>query len=259
MTVLSNVDIEKKIKTRGILANYKKDNIGPCCYELRMGDVYYDLTESNKRIELSYNQDVIIKPGHLVVLITAEDVNIPNDMTARVISKGSLFSIGLTPVCTNVDPGFDGKMGIVTQNISNKYIAIPKNEALAKIDFSMLSCETTKPYKGQHGFQTQVWPIKEHFQKTYNEIKSDPRVESEIKEASKIIPKSTANMINRMIKYQKRTNVSLIILLIVNIGVMAALQQDWFNVYVSFGISIIAGIITTLYVNNISEVNDNGH
>ncbi|TOM06176.1 hypothetical protein CGH84_24500, partial [Vibrio parahaemolyticus] len=69
-----------------------------------MGNVYYDLTEDNKRIELNYNEEVIIKPGHLVVLISLEELNLPLDLMARVISKGSLFSIGLTPICTNVDP-----------------------------------------------------------------------------------------------------------------------------------------------------------
>jgi hypothetical protein len=45
-------------------------NVGAAYYELQMGNVFYDLTENDKPIELKYNEKVIIKPGHRVVLIT---------------------------------------------------------------------------------------------------------------------------------------------------------------------------------------------
>jgi dCTP deaminase len=66
------------------------------------------------------------------VLITAEDLAIPDDILVRVVSKGSLFSIGLSPVATYADPGFTGNLGIVTENISDKYVELPQGEAIAK-------------------------------------------------------------------------------------------------------------------------------
>src|SRR5207253_2325448 len=138
--------------------------VGPACYELRMGAIYYDLTEGDKRIDASANKNVLVKPGHRVVLITQEELEIPNNIIARVTSKGSFFSVGLSPVSTYADPGFTGNLGVVTQNLSDKYIEIPIGEPIAKVDFSLLSNAAKKPYQGQHGFQTQIWPIKHQLQ-----------------------------------------------------------------------------------------------
>ncbi|MEZ8957810.1 hypothetical protein AB6E94_10360 [Vibrio lentus] len=257
--VLSNIDIENRIKKDQLIKNVKTQNIGAACYELRMGDVYYDLTEGNKVINLRFNDEVIIKPGHRVVLITHEELNIPLDIMARVISKGSLFSIGLTPICTNVDPGFGGNLGLVMQNISDKYITLPKNESLAKIDFSLLTTPSNKPYIGQHGFQTNVWPIKEQLQKQHFQVKSDKRVDSEEIEANRIIPASTANAINKMIKYQRRNNLVMIAFILVNICLISAINEDLIGVALSFGINIVSSLFMLYVSSRIDEVPNNGH
>ena len=112
-----------------------------------MGHVYYDLTEADRRIEVGDSDKILIKPGHRVVLITLEELVVPPDIIARVVSKGSLFSIGLSPVCTYADPGFHGNLGIVTQNISDKYIELPIGEPIAKVDFSKLKKRLIDPIK----------------------------------------------------------------------------------------------------------------
>jgi dCTP deaminase len=65
------------------------------------------------------------QPGHRVVLITHEELEIPPNIIARIINKGSLFSIGLSPVCTYADPGFTGNLGVVTPNTSSWRSASP--------------------------------------------------------------------------------------------------------------------------------------
>lgn len=74
-----------------------------------MGNVYYDLTEGDQPIAIAAGQDILIKPGHRVVLITHEELAVPDDVLARVVSKGSLFSIGLSTVATYADPGSPGR------------------------------------------------------------------------------------------------------------------------------------------------------
>lgn len=246
MSILSDKEIKEKIKFDRLIENSIEDNVGPSFYELRMGDVYYDLTEDNKRIELKNDQDVIIKPGHLVVLITKEKINIPDDLLGRIVSKGSLFSIGLSPACTNADPGFQGNMGIVTQNSSNKYIKIPQGESIAKIDFNELTTKAEKPYRGQHGYHTQIWPIKKQMQSEHAEVKTDIRIESELNEAYKILPNSTSQVIRKLIKYQRFNTFCMISLIILNTGLIAALNQHWIETSTSFVISVLAGLFTLL-------------
>jgi NTP pyrophosphatase (non-canonical NTP hydrolase) len=151
-----------------------------------MGDVYYDLTEGEKRWEVPPGGTVLIKPGHRVVLITHERLALDDKVFARIVSKGSLFSVGLSAVATYADPGFHGRIGIVTQNISHTYILLPKLERIAKVDFTILETPAKRPYQGQHGFETEIWPIKHQLQKTREQLGDDPRLGGPARVASQV-------------------------------------------------------------------------
>src|SRR6185369_4345967 len=119
MTTLTDNEIAVEMNAGRLVKNGNTNQLAGACYVLRLGNIYYDLTESDKPIPVKQGESVLIKPGHRVVLITLEELELPADIFARVVSKGSLFSIGLSPVATYADPGFQGNLGIVTQNISD--------------------------------------------------------------------------------------------------------------------------------------------
>jgi deoxycytidine triphosphate deaminase len=176
MKTLADHEIEAAIVRGELILDADPEGCKGACYELRMGDVYYDLTEDEKRWTVPPGGTVLIKPGHRVVLITHERLKLDARVFARIVSKGSLFSIGLSAVATYADPGFHGRIGIVTQNISDKYIVLPELEHIAKVDFTILETPAKRPYRGQHGFETEIWPIKHHLQKTREELADDPRL-----------------------------------------------------------------------------------
>lgn len=241
MTTLSDNEIRSRLAARELIVDGDESQVGPACYELRMGSIYYDLTESGGRIDASKSGNILIKPGHRVVLITQEQLCIPKDMIARVTSKGSLFSIGLSPVCTYADPGFSGNLGLVTQNLSDKYIEIPIGEPVAKVDFSLLSGPVGNPYCGQHGFHTQIWPIKSHLQKSYEDVKLDPRVDSEEAESFRILPVATARAIRHLQVRQRRVDFAILAAIIINTLTLA------------FAIGDPAGVATAIVVNLVSS------
>jgi dCTP deaminase len=251
MSILSNQTIIDLIDTQGLVSNLDRENVGSAYYELRMGNVYYDLTENSQRIELKHGQKVIIKPGHKVVLITEEVLKIPNNIIGRIISKGSFFSIGLSPVSTNADPGFQGNLGLVTQNFSNSYIEIPQKEGIGKIDFSLLDMDTTKPYVGQHGFQSKIWPIKSHLQKKHSDVSNDERVFSQRKEANLILPKVISDSIEKMESNQKKINNGLAFFIILNIFLIVSVQGDFFEPMLAFCINIFSSIFIGIYMQRI--------
>jgi deoxycytidine triphosphate deaminase len=176
MKTLADHEIADAIARNELVLDADPEGCKGACYELRMGDVYYDLTEDEKRWSVPPGGDVLIKPGHRVVLITHERLALSDRVFARIVSKGSLFSVGLSAVATYADPGFHGRIGIVTQNISDKYIVLPLLERIAKVDFTILETSASNPYKGQHGFETKIWPILKHLQKTREELAGDPRL-----------------------------------------------------------------------------------
>lgn len=198
MNTLNNIELAKEIKSGNLLFKTEKKMLEGASYQLRLGNVYYDLSEDGKRFELLEDQTVIIKPGHRVVLITLEEFSVPPNFVARIVSKGSLFSIGLSAVATYADPGFCGNLGIVTQNVSNKYLELSQGMPIAKVEFTQLSSEATKVYNGQHGFQSGIWPLKDHLQKSYCDIANDPRVLSEHEEALALLPEATRMIIKRL-------------------------------------------------------------
>ncbi len=74
MTTLSDGDLVKLINKGRLIKNADPDLCVGASYELRLSDVYYDLTESDKPIQVAAGESVLIKPGHHVVLITQEDL-----------------------------------------------------------------------------------------------------------------------------------------------------------------------------------------
>lgn len=222
MATLTDVEIDEEARAGRLIASgFAQSNVHQACYELRMSDVYYDLTEGNKRVQLRPGQKVLIKPLHRVVLITKEELAVPHNIVARIISKGSLFSVGLLPVSTYADPGFQGQIGIVTQNVSDKFIELPAGESIAKIEFSRLSGTVREPYRGQHGFGTQIWPIKTHLQRSYSEISGDSRVDDEITEAYRVTPSATVELMKFLYRRQNWLIGVALMSLISNVVVLA--------------------------------------
>lgn len=244
VTTLSDKEIAVEIEAQKLIRNADPAMIEGACYQLRMGTVYYDLSEGGKRIALAQGQAVLIKPGHRVALITAEELAVPTDVLARVVSKGSLFSVGLSPVATYADPGFTGNMGIVTQNISDKYIELPQLEPLAKVDFTKLSSAASKPYQGQHGFQLGIWPIKAHLQKQHSEVADDPRVFSEKDEALALLPVATRTIIHRIERSQFWTDLGILAALCINAATLFFIGSKFMdNIYGIIGNLIATGLI----------------
>jgi dCTP deaminase len=248
MTTLSDSAIRNLMSTGGLISNGQITQVGPACYELRLGDVYYDLTESDKPIDATKHGNVLIKPGHRVVLITQEELNIPHNLLARITSKGSLFSIGLSPVSTYADPGFIGNIGIVTQNTSDKYIILPIGESIAKIDFSNLTGNVATPYQGQHGFKTKIWPIKHQLQKSFEEISGDNRVSSEEVESFKILPRVTANALRSIQSKQRKIHWAILTGMLVNTLVLAAVSTKYFEPIVSVATNLISTVIGGVFI-----------
>lgn len=198
MTTLTDTDIAAEMTHGRLIKSGDIGQLAGACYELRLGNVYYDLTETDHPITLAQGEDILIKPGHRVVLITHEELDVPDDILARIVSKGSLFSVGLSPVATYADPGFSGQIGIVTQNVSDKYILLPQLEPIAKADFTRLTGTVNQPYRGQHGFRTQIWPIKHQLQKAHAQIAHDPRVKTEKEEGYLLLPQATASILRKL-------------------------------------------------------------
>lgn len=233
---------------RLIVDSFSESQVKQTCYELRAGSTYYDFSNGGERIDLApETPEILIKPYQLVVVITMEELQIPADMVGHVLSKGSLFSLGIHPVNTFADAGFFGRMGIVLFNSTGNYIKLPAGTSIAKIQFNQLSSAVERPYAGQHGYQTQIWPVPTQFLMTTEEARTDPRVASPVEEIERAFGHDLGAVAVRIFKYERLllfaiiayTFLSLVIIL------LAEAQGERLSTLTAFILGLITNLVTS--------------
>lgn len=149
--------------TKGLLIceGFDPTQVKQSCYELRVGKIAYFLSrpETERKQVINEERPLIIRPSEVVTIITLEKISLPEFILGRIISKGQLFSIGLSPVITYADPGFEGNLGITFINHSKKNIQFRTSESISKIEFERLGKPVKLPYKGRHNYAADLWPI----------------------------------------------------------------------------------------------------
>ena len=120
--------------------------------------------------------------------------------------------------------------------------------SIAKVDFARLSKPVDHPYQGQHGYQTEIWPIKHHLQKTYTEVSRDPRVDSEKVEAYKLLPQATADMLRGMEKRQRLIDVAIIAAVFINAALLCVISTKLVDTMVGIISNLIASAIVATIV-----------
>lgn len=226
--------------------SFESNRIKQACYELRCGDVYYDLANGNKRCVIESGNNLLLKPKQTLVVITMESLRLPADVLGRILTKGVLFSIGILPVNTYADPGFSGRLGIVLHNLSNDYLRITPGDAIAKIEFSRLHAPVSRPYSGQHGYQTEIWPIRADMILSKADIKCDPRIGSPDEELEYAYGTDLARVIKRVFGYERRLLLFAgiyFLFMIILIGLMSG--TNWISNTAAIIIGVGSNILTS--------------
>lgn len=173
-----------------IVKGFDPAQVQQTCYELRVGDTAYFLSREETRRKTKISKDpeegvIILRPRDVVTIITLEEVDLPAFVVGRVFTKGSLFSVGINPVVTYIDPGFAGNLGITLMNNANRDFRLIYGEAVCKVEFQKLHKAVKRPYRGIHFFASEVWPFQvSHLlpprQLTREQIRDDQLFESEM-------------------------------------------------------------------------------
>ena len=95
-----------------IVEAFERDCVKQACYELARV-TFYDVqsAEEDKRVVIGPGNGYLLKPHCYVVSIAKERVRLPSNVLGRILAKGRLFSIGILPINTYADPGFEGRLG----------------------------------------------------------------------------------------------------------------------------------------------------
>lgn len=252
---LSDTEIQDLVESGTlIIENFKAENLSQACYEVTAGNTYFDLSNGGKQYKVNEGDDIVFKPHQTIVIISKEKFEIPDDILARFLTKGALFSVGFTPVNTYADPGFYGKMGIVMTNASNNYLKIPSGHAIAKVEFSRLQTPAKNTYHGQHGFETGIWPIKTEYIIERENLKEYFPNYDEVEEIKAIYGESVANIVFRILKAERHLLGATVILIIINLVIIGfCAGTGWLGTIGNLCLSIASNIVYAIimfFINN---------
>jgi dCTP deaminase len=110
-----------------------------------LADPPQGLTE---HVELDDGEPFVVHPGEFVLGRTAEYVELPDDIVARVEGKSSLGRLGLIVHATAgfVDPGFKGTLTLEITNLTRVPIKLWAGKPIAQLSFMSLDRPAERPY-----------------------------------------------------------------------------------------------------------------
>ena len=123
-----------------------------------LADPPQGLTE---HVEIDDETPFVVHPGEFVLGRTAEYVEMPDDLVARVEGKSSLGRLGLIVHATAgfVDPGFKGTLTLEITNLTRVPIKLWAGKPIAQLSVMALDRPAERPYGhpdlGSH-YQGQV-------------------------------------------------------------------------------------------------------
>lgn len=123
---IKSLAAEKKL----IVTGYNENNVKGISYELTADCVYNQDREPVSSFDL--------KPGDVVYVRTTEEIDIPNDITARVIERNSVMRSGLRVDAPQYIPGHRTFCFLRVQNISDSLFTLQKGFKIAQIMFEEL-------------------------------------------------------------------------------------------------------------------------
>jgi len=126
-----------------MIENYKKENIGPCKYTFRLGEIFkhtkVDLVDVSQDqlpgltgLKLPY----VLKPGEFVIGRTIEKFDTPLDLMSIYAASSLSIRIGLDILFGGInDPGYKGNAILGIHNISPNKIKLYRGMELLHTAF----------------------------------------------------------------------------------------------------------------------------
>jgi len=174
--VLSDGTIRRLVaEGRIVIDPWDPDLVQPASVDLRLGDTFrvfhnhraaaIDLRDPpeglTEEITVAAGDDFVIHPGEFCLGRTAEWVELPDDVVARIEGKSSLGRLGLIVHATAgfIDPGWRGTLTLELNNLTRVPIKLSPGLLIAQLSFMALDAAAERPYGspelGSH-YQGQV-------------------------------------------------------------------------------------------------------
>ena len=185
--VLSDRDIRRELAAKRLRIEPLDDSdVQPASVDLRLGrqllvfrdqllppiDVKEETAHLTTPVKIEKEKPFVLLPGHFVLGMTLEYVEVPEDLVGRLDGKSSLGRLGLVVHSTAgfVDPGWKGNLTLELSNLAALPIRLYYGMKASQISFMRLSSPAERPY-GSRGlgskYQGQRGPTASRFFQDY--------------------------------------------------------------------------------------------
>jgi len=165
--ILSDKDIKEYIESGKIKINPVPDfeiQLGPASLDVRLDNIFrvFNHTQipyidpKNKStfenltevIKIEENKPFVLQPGQFILASTLEEVELPDDIGARIEGRSSWGRLGIIVHSTAgyIDPGFKGKITLEMSNIGMLPVLLYPGMRICQLSFEKLSSPAQKPY-----------------------------------------------------------------------------------------------------------------
>ncbi|MBN1961379.1 MAG: dUTP pyrophosphatase [Deltaproteobacteria bacterium] len=127
------------------------------CYELKLGDEAFITSPEGIKKKYNDGEQIRIPPGQFAILLTKEEINLPNNYLAFISIKSSIKLSGLVNVSGfHVDPGFKGRLKFSVYNAGPEAIVLNVGKRVFLIWFYELNIPDENEYKGNSQGQQSI-------------------------------------------------------------------------------------------------------
>jgi len=165
--ILSDRDIKKYIEEGKIKIHPLPDfeiQLGPASLDVRLDNIFrvFNHTQipyidpKNKStfenltevVKVEENKPFVLQPGQFILASTLEEVELPDDIGARIEGRSSWGRLGIIVHSTAgyIDPGFRGKITLEMSNIGMLPVLLYPGMRICQLSFEKLSSPAQKPY-----------------------------------------------------------------------------------------------------------------
>lgn len=169
MAILSDKELRELVEQENAVRSEELPidldlQLGPSSLDLRLGyefgvlntrkiemidtremDRYSDYIQKERH---SSDEGVVIHPGEFILGSTIEELNVPNNLVARVEGRSSYGRLGIIVHATAgyIDPGFEGDITLEIQNLGNAPVKLYPEDRVCQVVFETMTGEAETPY-----------------------------------------------------------------------------------------------------------------
>lgn len=158
MAFWSTEKIKHVAKTWGLITPYDPEHLDCGSYHLTVGPEIFITSTGGTKKQLQQGEQVTIPPGQLAIVVTEEEVHIPNEAIGFISMRASIKLGGLINVSGfHVDPGYQSRLKFSVYNAGDQPSVLTRGDPIFLIWFADLDQATNDAFKSdpkKHGVIT---------------------------------------------------------------------------------------------------------